>query len=197
MTIKAIYARATSVITAVIILVVGMTYAAVNTQASLLGSTISTTATDLLVWDGTNYSNSAPGFTATDILPGVGSPEYLVSFKNTGGNPLALGMRVPTTLKFSGFNSTSASTAMKYVKVTIKNNKTGDKLDTTLYALTLSTDVSLPWQLAGGASGNPNDTNGAGNFSIKFDIDPAGLGSAKATIDAFDIVFTGKPIAAS
>jgi len=195
--IKRAYVRATSVIASMLVLVVGVTFAAVNTQATLLGSTLSTTATDLLVWNGNAFANSAPGFTVDDLVPGIGSPEFTISFKNTGGGAMALSARIPTAPKFSGFNSTSASTALKGIKVTIKNASTNEKIDTTLYALTLTTEVGLPGPvLKGGVTGNPLAVSSEGNYIIKFDVDPAAIGTAKAVVENFDIVFSAKPASA-
>jgi hypothetical protein len=110
----------------------GMTYAALNTQASLRGSSISTASADLKIWDGSDYTDSAPGFRVENLSPGQASAEYPIYFKNTGSTGMALGVRIPTALKFSGFNSTNTSIAMKAVKATIKNLATSEKTETTL-----------------------------------------------------------------
>ncbi|MDB5165932.1 MAG: hypothetical protein JWM37_4 [Candidatus Saccharibacteria bacterium] len=193
--IKKAYLRAIGTITATFVLVVGMTFAAVNTQATLTGSSLSTTSADLLLWNGNSFASTAPGFAVDSLVPGIGSQEFSISFKNTGGSPMTLGAHIPTVLKFAGFNSTSASTAMKAVKVTIKNTATGEKIDTSLYSLTLSTDVALPGPaLKGGATTNPLDPASEGNYTIRFDVDATAIGTLKATVDMFDLVFSGKPV---
>lgn len=190
------YLRAAVASMALLAMVVGSTLAAANTQASLLGTSLSTTSADLLIWDGQAFGNSAPGFMVQNLVPGMGSAEYRLAFKNSGGKAIGLGAHVPTTYVFDGFNSTSATTAMKTVKVIIKNLHDGTEINTTLYALGLTTDVALPGApLSAGASANPADSTSEGNYSIRFDIDPTAIGTGKATVDPFDLVFTGKAVA--
>lgn len=187
------YVRAIGVSLSLLALVVGTTMAALNTQATLEGSSLSTTSADLLIWDGQAFSDSAPGFVATNIVPGAGSPEFRLAFKNTGGNPLSIGLHVPTSYVFSGFNSTSATTAMKSVKVIIKDLSTGQETTTTLYALSLSTDVPMPGAPIGpGVEADMANQNSAGNYSIRFDVDAAAIGTTQARVEPFDITFTGR-----
>lgn len=94
--------RATGVVTAVVIIVSGVTFAALQSQQDkLIGNTIETATANLqLSTDGTNYSDSHAGFDFNNIVPGgqavptAGYPFYL---KNAGGTPLSLKMAVSST----------------------------------------------------------------------------------------------------
>lgn len=190
------YMRAATATLALLTMVVGTTLAAANTQAALMGTSLSTTSADLLIYDGQGFSDSAPGFVVQNLVPGVGSAEYRLAFQNTGGKAIGIGAHVPTAYTFDGFNSTSATTAMKTVKVVIKNLHDGTETTTTLYSLGLTTDVPLPGApLGAGVAADPASSTSEGNYSIRFDVDPTAIGTSKATVDPFDIVFTGKAVA--
>jgi hypothetical protein len=87
--------RAVGIVAAVMIIVGGVTFAALQSQQNVLaGNTIQTATANLqLSTDGTNYSDSHSGFDFNNIVPGgqavpiTGYPFYL---KNGGGTPLAL-----------------------------------------------------------------------------------------------------------
>lgn len=188
-----VYLRAIGLSMALVALMVGTTLAALNTQATLTGTSLTTASADLLIWNGQQFSDSAAGFVATNIVPGIGSPEFKLSFRNTGAGPLAIGVHIPTDYVFSGFNSTSQSTAMKAVKVTLKDLFTSQETETSLYSLGLTTDVPMPGSPLGpGVSGEPANAVSLGNYSISFDVDPTAVGTGQAVIEPFDIVFTGK-----
>jgi hypothetical protein len=94
--------RAAGVVTAVVIIVSGVTFAALQSQQdTLTGNTIETATANLqLSTDGTNYSDSHSGFDFNNIVPGgqsvptTGYPFYL---KNSGGTPLSLKLAVSST----------------------------------------------------------------------------------------------------
>jgi len=92
-------AQAVGIIAAVLALVVGVTYAALQSQvASLNGSTIVTAVADLQVSkDNTNFARSQPGFIFSGLIPG-GSPQpataYPVYVRNTGNAALSLKLSV-------------------------------------------------------------------------------------------------------
>lgn len=91
--------RAVGMVTAVVIIVSGVTFAALQSQQdTLTGNTIETATANLqLSTDGTNYSDSHAGFNFNNIVPGgqavptTGYPFYL---KNAGGTPLSLKLAV-------------------------------------------------------------------------------------------------------
>jgi hypothetical protein len=95
-------ARAIGVIGAVAALTTGVTFAALNSQATLTNTTISSATADLLLWDGDTFESTAPGFTITDLVPGTGVEKPLY-FKNAVGVPLAVTAHVPTLPSSTGF----------------------------------------------------------------------------------------------
>lgn len=92
-------ARAVGVVAAVMVVVSGVTFAALQSQQdTLTGNTIETATANLqLSTDGVNYSDSHTGFDFNNLIPG-GSPMpvagYSMYLKNSGGTPLALKLSV-------------------------------------------------------------------------------------------------------
>jgi hypothetical protein len=94
--------RAMGVMAAVVIVVSGVTFAALQSQqVKLTGNVIQTATANLLVSpDGVNYSAAQTGFSFGGLIPGgqamptSGYPLYL---KNAGGTPLELKFSVSTT----------------------------------------------------------------------------------------------------
>jgi hypothetical protein len=92
-------ARALGVVSAVVVVVSGVTFAALQSQQNVLaGNTIETATANLQIsTDGTNFSNSHTGFDFNGLVPGgsavpeAGYPFYL---KNAGQTGLALKMAV-------------------------------------------------------------------------------------------------------
>lgn len=94
--------RAAGITLAVVIMVSGVTFAALQSQQNVLaGNTITTATASLqLSTDGTTFGNSREGFAFANIIPGgpampvAGHAFYL---KNSGGTPLTLKLAVTTT----------------------------------------------------------------------------------------------------
>ncbi len=88
-------AQAISIIAAVVVLVSGVTFAALQSQQAVLkGNSIQTAVADLkLSKDGANYASSLDGYTFSNLIPGGGAfpangnPIYLM---NNGSTTLAL-----------------------------------------------------------------------------------------------------------
>jgi hypothetical protein len=95
-------ARVISITTALIILITGVTFAALQSQQNVLaGNTISTATANLqLSTDGTTYADSRTGFDFNNIIPGgsaVPAAGYSFYLKNAGGTPLTLKLAVGST----------------------------------------------------------------------------------------------------
>jgi hypothetical protein len=94
--------RATGVLTAVVVVVSGVTFAALQSQqVKLTGNVIQTATANLLVSpDGVNYSAAQSGFSFSSLVPG-GQPMplggYTFFLKNGGGTPLALKFSISST----------------------------------------------------------------------------------------------------
>lgn len=99
---KAALLRATGTVAAVVVIVSGVTFAALQSQQdTLTGNTIETATANLqLSNDGVSYGDSHAGFDFNNIVPGgpavptTGYPFYL---KNTGGTPLSLRLAINST----------------------------------------------------------------------------------------------------
>ncbi len=97
-----ILARAVGVIGAVVIVVSGVTFAALQSQQiKLTGNTIETATANLQISaDGTTYAPSLAGFDFANLVPGgqpVPQNGYTVFLKNTGATPLALKLAISST----------------------------------------------------------------------------------------------------
>ncbi|MDL2342265.1 MAG: hypothetical protein QFB87_04280 [Patescibacteria group bacterium] len=94
-------AKGTVVIAALLGLLSGVTYAALQGQSKFTGSTIQTATANLVVSrDGTTFSNSQSGMTFNNVIPGGSlspSAGYPVYMKNAGGTPLSLKLAVSST----------------------------------------------------------------------------------------------------
>lgn len=89
------------VVGAVLALIGGITYAALQAQhAKLTGNTIQTaTAALQLSQDGTTFASSLPGYTFSDVIPGgpaVPANAPTITLKNVGSAPLMLKFYVAT-----------------------------------------------------------------------------------------------------
>ena len=94
--------RASLVISLMLGLVTGVTYAALQSQQSkFTGSTIQTSTANLLIsHDGVNFANSQAGFTFANVIPGgslAPANGYSIILKNAGGTALALKLAVSST----------------------------------------------------------------------------------------------------
>ncbi len=94
--------RAFGVLASLVVVVGGVTYAALQTQpVKLTGNTIETANANLQIsTDGTNFASSLAGFDFANIVPGgqaVPQGGYTFTLKNGGGTPLALKFAVTTT----------------------------------------------------------------------------------------------------
>ncbi|HET7320655.1 MAG TPA: hypothetical protein VFI84_03690 [Candidatus Saccharimonadales bacterium] len=95
--------RAVTVMAVVVVIVTGVTFAALQSQQAVLtGNTIETASADLrLSTDGTTYSNSLVGFDFSNVVPGgsaVPAAGYNFYLKNFGGTPLLLKFSVTGTV---------------------------------------------------------------------------------------------------
>lgn len=190
--------RAIAVIASVMALVTGVTFAALQDSVTLSNNTISSANADLQIWNGSIFTESAGGFNVTDLIPGQGSDEYPVYLKNNGQTPLYITASVPTdpAAPEGGYDFTG----WENLKVTIKSWAPGcadDTVNTTMAAL-LDGEVALKCNpLAAGAQGNgtAGAEETAGNYTFKFDIDPASVTGDNPGVGDFNLVLTGSATA--
>lgn len=188
--------RAVAVIASVMALVTGVTFAALQDSVTLENNTIASANADLLIWNGSSFQKSAAGFTVTGLVPGQGSAENFFYLKNNGANPLTIKASVPADpaapdggYDFSGWENLT-------VKITGYAPGCADPVvNTTMQAL-LAGNVAMPCNpLAAGAQGDSGNQATAGNYSMKFDIDPDSVTGDSPGVGSFDIVLNGTAVA--
>ncbi len=180
-------ARAVTVVGAVVALATGVTFAALNSTATLTDNEI-TTATASLVIDntdveGANTDNSDTGFSFTGLVPGGGysAPQHF-SLSNTGN--VDLDVTVYATV------GTVTGTGLDKSKVVVKftNNNPEESAEYTLAQLEALFN-NVP------GSGGPTATLPDGeteNFDVQVQLLPGAVsGSGPVEINDFDLVFTG------
>lgn len=180
--------RAVGVFSAVAVVVGGVTFAALQSQATLTQSSLSTAGAELQVYnfDISNWSNTAPGFTITNLVPGEGVDKQFY-LRNNGGVDLNVTASVPTLPEPVGFTDYAA------VKVDITGEGCGDTVNTTLAGLEQA-PVQLPCNpLDAGVAGDSN-ADVAGNYNVHFDVDPEAITGGQASVGNFDIVLTGTQV---
>jgi predicted ribosomally synthesized peptide with SipW-like signal peptide len=177
--------RATGVIGVVAAMVTGVTFAALNSQATLTDNTISTATVGLEVGTAANDTGaSKQGFAVTGLIPGTGVDKnfYLL---NTGDTPLDVTAHVPTLpgapeggYGFSGFENLT-------VDIT-SPDCAEDVVHTNMQALNAG-EVALPCDDLP-VAGEGDD---ARQYVAHIDIKPEAVSGAHAGVDNFDLVFTG------
>lgn len=125
--------RAILIIAVLLSLVGGVTFAALQSQSKLTGSTIQTATANLLIGrDATNLANTQAGYSFTNLIPGgtlTPSNGYPVYLKNAGGTPLSLKFAV------SGTPSNPSNVDLTKVSVHINSISSGQTQIFTLQSL--------------------------------------------------------------
>lgn len=122
-------ARAVAVVTAVSIVVTGVTFAALQSQAGVLrGNIIQTAVASLQVSrDGTTYSSTMDGYVFGNLVPGgASSPTggYPVYVKNIGTTPLAVNISVKGPIA----NTDNVDLSKVHVQLTPINGGAGQNM---------------------------------------------------------------------
>lgn len=183
-------ARASLIITLMLGLVTGITYAALQSQQSkFTGSTIQTATANLLVsQDGTTFSNSQSGFTFANVIPGgslAPANGYSITLKNAGGTALALKLAVSST------PTNIDNVDLSKVFVHLSSTTTGAQ------------NMTIPLQtlIDGSATGGYALTNPAVLFSgntyqyiLQVSMAKDAFAGPSATIGAIDLSFSGTTV---
>lgn len=175
--------RAAGVIAAVLVIVSGITFAALQSQQdTLAGNTIETATANLqLSTDGTSYGNSRAGFDFNNLVPGgqpvpiAGYPVYL---KNNGGTPLALKMAVTSVPT----NPDNVDLSKVNVLVTLVGSSTGAQ-SFSLQSLTGNGGVALPF---GNLAANTSQ-----QFKLQASMASDAVNGSFASLGNIDVSFTG------
>jgi hypothetical protein len=180
------FIRAFAVVTAMSGLVSGVTFAGLQSQQNkLAGNSIQTATANLLVsTDNTTYSNTQPGYSFSNLIPGgsaVPTNGYPLYLKNAGGAPLSLKVAVssPPT------NQNNADLAKVYL---ILNHVGGG----TPQIISLAALIA-----AANTGGVPITTPSAINpglmtqYNIQVSMDQDAITGSVASIGNLDLSFTG------
>jgi len=94
-------ARTSFVVAVLLLLLTGVTYAALQSQTKITSSNITTTTANMLISrDNVTYSSSQSGYNFGEIVPGganMPASGYPVYLKNAGGTPLSPKFAVSST----------------------------------------------------------------------------------------------------
>lgn len=205
--------RAVVVIGAVMALATSVTFAALQSQATLTNNTISTATAGLKLWDGDSFESSAPGVAVEGLIPGDWSEDYNIYFQNDGEGPLFLSASVPAEPALPEGMEDYGFTGWENLHVAIKgycavdgqdenavrrwHHWDKDKQDKnhvvkTNMAELLAGNVELPCgPLAEGATGSADTPGTAGNYSLSFKIASDAITGESAGVGSFDVVFNG------
>ena len=178
--------RAMGVAAAAVVVVSGVTFAALQSQqVKLTGNVIQTATANLLVSpDGTNYSAAQSGFSFSNLVPGgqaMPANGYPFFLKNGGGTPLALKFALSST------PSNPDAVDLNKVNVIVTPNGGGSPQSFTLAALisaNASGGVSIltPSALMPGASAQ---------YTLQVSMTSDAVTSSSASLGNIDFAFTG------
>jgi hypothetical protein len=182
-------ARAIGTVGAVVALAGGVTFAALTSTATLTDTSINTANAGLLLWNGTSFQPTAPGFTVTGQIPGTDSAPQAFYFQNSGDaaeNITVKANHAPT----SSLTSPS-DLALKFSC----SDGAGNQLTTnTDLQQIITAPVSINLTLPLGAQGDTGNPNTLGNCTVKFNINPGGVVGGSASVTDLDLDFTGTAV---
>jgi hypothetical protein len=175
--------RAIGVIAVLIVIVSGVTFAALQSQQdTLTGNTIQTATANLqLSTDGTSYNNSHAGFDFTNIVPGgaaMPTAGYGFYLKNGGGTPLTLKLAVTST------PTNPDGVDLSKVSVLLTTVGSGTPIQTfSLQSLLTNGGVSL--------TGNSLATGAAQQYKLQVSMTTDAVSSSSASLGNIDFAFSG------
>jgi hypothetical protein len=174
--------RAFGVVAVLVVIVSGVTFAALQSQQdTLTGNTIQTATANLqLSTDGATYTSSQAGFSFTNIVPGgsaVPTAGYSFYLKNAGGTPLNLKMAVVST------PTNPDGVDLSKVSVLLTTVGSGTPIQTfSLQSLMASGGVSLAGSLANGTSQQ---------YKLQVSMSTDAISGSSASLGNIDFAFSG------
>lgn len=185
-------ARAIAVFGVVAIAVTGVTYAAINSQATLTNNIISSATANLQVKSTGSFATQDAGFAFTGVIPGgpaVPAAGKAFQLKNAGDTDLDISVSVPTAPTFSG-----GPVDMSKVNLIVSCTTPGGKN----FGITKDIAALEGAHTTGGvlltSDFLPKTTDTLANCVAKIQMDvDAFSGSNTGVSDFFNIVFTGTP----
>jgi hypothetical protein len=177
--------RASIIIAFVVLLVTGVTFAALQSQQAVLGSnTIQTASANLLIGTAsatsTEFSSSHSGFTFTDIVPGgsnqpaTGNSFYL---KNTGTAALTVKLAIAST------PTNTSNVDLSKVFVHVVRVDTGTTQAASLQALLATGGLNLTDTLIPASNGV--------EYKLSISMDADAFNGSSASLGAIDFIFMG------
>ena len=184
--------RAVTVFGVVATAVTGVTYAALNSQATLTNNIISSATANLQVKSGGSFAAQDAGFAFTGVIPGgpaVPAAGKAFQLRNAGDTDLDVSVSVPAAPTFSG-----GPVITSKVKLVLACATTGGKN----FSKTTDIDSLVAAHATGGILMTtdflPKTTDNTANCTVKVQMDAdAFSGSSTGVSDFFNIVFTGTP----
>jgi hypothetical protein len=181
-------------VAALMLLVGGVAFALLQSQATLRGNSISTESANLLIsQNDSNYGPSTSGYAFTGIIPGTqaSQTEHFL-LKNTGTAPLAL------TMSLASAPTSADGVDLSKVHVILT------PYSTTTYMPGTPQSFSLQSLLDAGADGvavdypNPLAAGTKEEFNLQIDMDnDAYSGSASVSLSNLDLSFIGTAAAST
>lgn len=187
-------AKAGAVFGAVAIITTSVTFAALQSQASLTNNTISSATANLQVKSSGSFAPQDAGFAFAGVVPGgaaVPATGNAFQLKNGGDIDLAIYASMPAAPTFSG-----GTVDQSKVKLVLDCTTTGGKA----FALTSDLTALVAAHSTGGVlmavDALPKTTDNIADCIAKVQMDIDALsGSGGVSSTFFNVVFTGKPVA--
>lgn len=178
--------RAVGVVAAVVVIVSGVTFAALQSQqVKLTGSTIQTATANLQISpDGINYSSSHAGYSFFDLVPGGAAMPvngYSFFLQNGGGTPLSLKFAI------SSLPSNPDNVDLTKVNIILTPNSGGSPQSITLAAL-------IAANASGGitvSSPNPLMPGSSAQYMLQVSLAGDAVIGSSAALGNIDFAFTG------
>jgi hypothetical protein len=183
--------RAIGVISAVAILVTGITMAAFTTNTVAIEGSTLTAATDTLqIWNGTSFgTDPAPGFDVS-LSPGTESEKQPFYLKNTSGSELNIAV-----------SATATVTDIDATGVEVKFYNDAQPTNSEVLVTTLAALIAAPEEtfnavgtLNGGAEGNGGIPGTNGNYHVTFKLASSAITGAAPAVTDLNLMFTGTSI---
>jgi hypothetical protein len=180
------WARTAGIAAAVVIIIGGVAFAALQSQQdTLTGNTIETATADLrLGTDGIHYTNTHAGFDFNNLIPGgpaVPTTGYSVYLQNLGGTPLALKLAVSSIPT----NPNNVDLSKVNILITRVGGGTGTQSFDLQSLMAASSVGGLPLN-----SGNLANNN-AEQYKLQISMDSDALNGSAAALGNIDFTFSG------
>ena len=179
--------RAAGIVPAIVVIISGVTFAALQSQDNTLtGNTIATATANLQIsTDGVTFTNTQPGFNFNNIVPGgaampvAGYPIYL---KNAGGTPLTIKMletKAPTV---------TGNANLDKVSILVTTVGSGNSAQ----SFTLNSLLSA---VGGETIGTTNlDPGQTQQYKLQASMTADAVNASSASITGVDLLFSGTAV---